>query len=82
MWELVLGVRAVTINGVRYPVESAGNAWERDGGIEENGHTAKWVGGGGEAAQVLTSGRRINVPAETLLRFQTDDPIRLRGYQR
>jgi hypothetical protein len=82
MWELVLGLRTVTVNGVRYPVESAGNGWDRDGGLEDNRHTAKWIGGGGEAGPVLTSGRRINVPADTLLRFQTDDPIRLKGYQR
>jgi hypothetical protein len=82
MWELVLGLRSVTINGVRYPVESVGNGWGRDGGIEDMRHTAKWIGGGSDAGAVLTSGNRINVPAEALLQFQTDDPIRLRGYQR
>ena len=81
MWELVLGLRAVTVNGVRYPVESAGDAW-RDVGFKDNRDTAKWIGSGSEAGPVLTSGRRVDVPAETLLQFHIDDPIRLRGYQR
>ncbi len=82
MTELVLGVRAVTVNGVSYPVKTAGTAWDWDGGLEENRHTAKWVGGASETGPVLTSGRRISVPTGTLLAFHTDDPIRLKGYQR
>jgi hypothetical protein len=82
MWELVLGLREVTVNGVRYPVQSAGDAWGRNVGIEDHRHTAKWIGGGGDAGPVRTSGRRISVPAETVLQFQIDDPIRLKGYQR
>lgn len=81
MTKLVLGVRALTVNGMRYPVETAGNGWDRDGGLEEDRFTAKWVGGGGED-RVLTSGRRIDVPTGTLLAFRTDDPIRLKSYQR
>jgi len=82
MWELVLGLRAVTINGARYPVESVGDAWRRDVGIKDTRYVAKWIGGGSEAGRVLTSGRRIDVPTEALLQFHIDDPIRLRGYQR
>ncbi len=37
---------------------------------------------GGAAVQVLTAGDKINVPAETLVTFQTDQPIRLQGYRR
>ncbi len=37
---------------------------------------------GGAAVQVLTAGNEINVPAETIVTFQTDQPIRLQGYQR
>lgn len=81
MTELALDVRSVTVNGVRYPVDTAGEP--NAGGLGVGRYTAKWVGGGGErAGQVLVSGRRINVPAETLLAFQIQDPIRLRGYAR
>ncbi len=37
---------------------------------------------GGAAVQVATKGDHIQVPAETLLTFQLDNPIRLRGYHR
>jgi hypothetical protein len=36
---------------------------------------------GGAAVQVITRGDRIRVPAETLLTFRLDHPIRLRGYR-
>ena len=39
MSELVLGVRAVTVNGVTYPVETAEP--QRDGGLGANSHTRK-----------------------------------------
>jgi hypothetical protein len=35
-------------------------------------------GGGGAAAQILTRGKKINVPAESLLTFRLDEPLRLR----
>lgn len=79
MTELVLGVRAVTIKGVNYPVETA--APPRDGGLSF-GHTPKWIGGAGKANEVLTEGNRIRVPDGVLLLFQTLDPIRLKGYRR
>jgi hypothetical protein len=79
MTELVLGLRAVTVNGVSYPVGSAEP--QRNGGLGASDHTAKPVGGSA-AGQVLTRGSRIRVPAGTLLRFQTEEPIRLRGYRR
>jgi hypothetical protein len=81
MTQLVLGIRSVTVNGMRYPVKTVGSAWDRDGGLDENRFAAKWVGGSGEAG-VTTSGRRISVPTATVLAFQTNDPIRLQGYQR
>ena len=34
---------------------------------------------GGAAVQVLTKGKEVNVPAETLLTFRTDAPLRLVG---
>jgi hypothetical protein len=79
MSELALGLRAVTVNGMSYPVETAEP--QRDGGLGSTDHTAKWVGGA-PAGKVLTRGRRINVPEGTLLSFQTEGPIRLRGYRR
>ena len=79
MTELVLGVRALTVKGVGYPVETA--APTRGGGLS-SGHTAMWIGGAGEAHQVFTRGNRIRVPDGALLLFQTQDPIRLKGYQR
>jgi len=79
MTKLVLGVRALTVKGVSHPVETA--AATRDGGLS-SGHTAMWIGGAGEAHQVVTRGNRIRVADGALLLFQTQDPIRLRGYQR
>jgi hypothetical protein len=35
---------------------------------------------GGAAAQVLTRGDQIRVPAETVLTFQTNQPLRLQGF--
>ncbi len=81
MTKLTLDVRSVTVNGVCYPVDTAGDP--NAGGLRLDRYTAKWVGGGGErAGQVHASGRRINVPAEALLAFQIQDPIRIRGYAR
>jgi hypothetical protein len=79
MTKLVLGVRALTVKGVSYPVETA--APPRDGGLS-SGYTPKWIGGAGEARQVLTEGNSIHVSEGALLLFQTLDPIRLKGYRR
>jgi hypothetical protein len=35
-------------------------------------------GGAGAGAQVLTKGRQVNVPAESVLTFRLDQPMRLR----
>jgi hypothetical protein len=80
MTELTIDVRSITVNGVRFPVETSGEP--NAGGLGVNRFTAKWVGGGEGQDQVLTSGRRIRVPAQTLLAFQIEEPIRLPGYQR
>jgi hypothetical protein len=81
MTELALAVQAVTVNGVRYPVES-GTEKPNAGGLEPNRQTEKSVGGAQAAGRLLTRGGRINVPAGALLIFRIEDPIRLRGYQR
>lgn len=101
---LVLGVRSITVNGMRYNVTTA--AYEKQGeeGIGANRRTAEMVGGGaalgtligavagggkgavigaiagaagGAAVQVLTRGKEIQVPAETLLTFRLEQPWRL-----
>ncbi len=56
MTELMLGLRAITVNGVSHPVESAEP--QGAGGLGASGHRTKWVGGGA-AVQVLTRGSRM-----------------------
>jgi hypothetical protein len=81
MTELTLGLRALTVNGVRYPVETEKEAPDA-GGLGVDRQTPAPASGGEGASQLLTSGSRIDVPADTVLEFQTADPIRLRGYRR
>jgi hypothetical protein len=80
---LTLDIGAVTVRDVRYPVDTQGEA-PGAGGIGVNrGAAVRWIGGSEEAAgQVVTRGPRIDVPADTLLVFQIQAPILLRGYQR
>lgn len=79
---LTLDIRAVTVNGVRYPVETDDGA-PGAGGISVNRGAVRWIGGSEETARdVITRGRTINVPADTVLAFQVRAPIRLRGYSR
>ena len=82
MTELTLGVHAVSVNGVRYPVVTETEEPPNAGGLGVDRRAAKLIGGGEAAGQVLTIGSRISVPAETRLAFQIVDPIRLRGYRR
>ena len=35
---------------------------------------------GGATAQVLTRGKEVRVPAETILSFRLNQPLRLQGY--
>jgi hypothetical protein len=79
MTELTLSVRAVSVNGVRYPVVTETEEPPNAGGLGVDGHAAKLVGRGEAAGQVLTVGSRISVPAETRLAFQIADPVRLRA---
>ena len=78
---LTLDVGAVTVSGVRYPVETDAET-PGAGGIGVERGAAKGVGGDEASSHVVTRGRSINVPAETLLAFQIQAPIRLQGYQR
>ena len=81
MTELRLDISAVTVNDVRYPVETEGEELHA-GGLDLERDAAKWIGGDQTSGQVLTRGHRICVPAQTLLLFQIQDPIRLQGYRR
>jgi len=79
---LTLDIDAVTVRDARYPVETDDHV-PGAGGIGVDRGAAKWIGGNGEAAgHTVTRGHGINVPAETLLAFQIQAPIRLRGYKR
>jgi hypothetical protein len=78
MWELVLNIRAITFKGVRYGIETA-EGTSRGAGFEPKG--AAVITTEGPTRHVHTSGRRINVPAGTVLKFQTAERIRLRDYQ-
>jgi len=81
MTELILELRGVTVNGVRYPVATASEKPGAGGlGLGRNG--PKRVGGRAAQGEVPTSGHRINVPAKTLLAFQIVEPIRLTGFRR
>lgn len=71
MTELRLAALTVTVNGVRYPVETG----ETHEGLGANRT------GSGEGSQLMTRGGGINVPTGTLLTFRIEDPIRLRGYR-
>lgn len=79
---LTLDIDAVTVRGVPYPVETDDKA-PGAGGIGVDRGAVRWIGGSEEAAgHVVTGGHGINVPANTLLAFQIQAPIRLRGYAR
>jgi hypothetical protein len=92
--ELSLALHSLTVGGRTYNVESMPVEVEGQEGLGANRRTATMVGGGaalgtligavagGAAAQVLTRGDHIRVPAETVLTFQTDQTLRLQGYSR
>jgi hypothetical protein len=79
--ELMLEVRAVTINGVRYPAATETQR-PRSGGLGIESSAAEWVGGSAAMGEVITRGDRISVPTGTLLALEIEDPIRLRGFRR
>jgi hypothetical protein len=114
--ELALDLDSITVNGMRYGVESteaAVNSSQSGAGFGTNKRTGEYLGGGavlgaiigaiagggkgaaigagagaaaGAGAQVLTRGRRIEVPAESLLTFNLTQPLQAgvydRGYMR
>ena len=79
MTELTLAVRAITVDGVSYPVETERGLPGPGGlGVDRGGAT---VVSEEAIGHVLPKDRRIDVPPETLLAFRLKDPIRLRGHR-
>lgn len=78
MTGLTLRVEAVTVKGMRYPVATVGETMNA-GGIRAHEDAIRTISAD---QSVETSGSRIQVPANTVLAFQLEDPIRLSGYQR
>jgi hypothetical protein len=78
--EMLLDVQSITIEGRRYVVSTTDVALDSGTGIGKNKRTAEAVGGGA-TAQVLTRGRDVRVPAETVLKFLLDQRVTLRAEQ-
>lgn len=91
--DLTVDLESVTIDGRRYTVNAAEYDRAHNTGVEINKRTGEFVGGGalfgtivgapaggaaGGGAQVLTRGRVLNVPAETILRFKLNQPLEVR----
>ena len=78
-YQAELALRSITINGHRYLVSANTVTQQGTGGLGKNKKTAEMVGGaGGAGAQVLTKGKQVKVPAESVLTFQLSQPIQLR----
>ena len=92
--DIFLDVESITVEGRRYRVSTADQEIEnRRQGIGGNKRTGEFVGGGavlgaiisaiagggaGAATQIITRGKEVHVPAETVLRFRLDQPLRMR----
>ena len=84
--EMVLDVQSVTVGGRRYLVGTSELTEDSDAGIGASRRAVGTIigavpGGTGVTTQVLTKGRDVKVPAETLLRFRLDKPVTLRAEQ-
>jgi hypothetical protein len=78
--ELTLMLQTVTVDGVRYPVQTVSGR-PHAGGLEAAGRP-RLVGGGESRGQLVIRGRHVNVPTGTEVAFRLEEPIRLRGYRR
>jgi len=74
--EMVLDVQSITVDGRRYLVSTADLTLESATGIGRNRRTVETVGAG---AEVLTRGRDVRVPAETVLKFRLDKAVTLQA---
>ena len=108
--ELVLDLRAVTVEGRRYVLDTEdvvqSGEHEKEG-VGENKRTGKYLGGGaviggiigaiagggkgaaigaasgaaaGAGAEMATRGRTVRVPAESILTFRLERPVRITEY--
>jgi hypothetical protein len=77
--EMVLDVQSITIAGRRYLVSTEHMSLKSDTDGGKGAAFGVLVGGAG--AQVLTRGRDVQVPAETLLTFRLDKPVSLQADQ-
>lgn len=108
--ELVLDLRAVTVDGKRYILDTEdvveSGSHDKDG-VGENRRTGKFLGGGaviggiigaiagggkgaaigaasgaavGAGTQMATRGKSVRVPAESMLRFRLERPVRITEY--
>jgi hypothetical protein len=94
--EMVLDMRSITVGGRRYLVDTPERTEDGGAGISANGRTTETltgsvavgpiigavpVGGTGASTRVVTKGRDVTVPTETLLTFRLDKPATLRAEQ-
>jgi hypothetical protein len=75
--DMVLDVQSITVDGRRYAVGTVAAAIASD-------HKGAAIGlligaADGAATQMLTKGRDVKVPADTVLRFLLDKPVTLRA---
>jgi hypothetical protein len=108
--ELMLDLRAVTVDGKRYILDTEdvveSGSHEKDG-VGENKRTGKFLGGGaaiggiigaiagggkgaaigaasgaavGAGTQMATRGKAVRVPAESVLTFRLEKPVRITEY--
>jgi hypothetical protein len=77
--EMMLDVQSITIAGRRYLVSTEDMLLKSDTDGGKSAAFGVLVGGAG--AQVLTRGRDVQVPAETLLTFRLDKPVSLQADQ-
>lgn len=107
--ELVLDLRAVTVDGKRYimDTEDVVEGGSQKDGVGENKRTGKFLGGGaviggiigaiagggkgaaigaasgaavGAGTQMATRGKAVRVPAESVLTFRLERPVRITEY--
>jgi hypothetical protein len=87
--EIVLDIHAITIDGRRYLVSTVDVTQGSGTGVGRNRRTAETVGTGatvgtiigGGGVHVLTRGRQVQVPAETVLEFRLDKLATLHAAQ-
>jgi hypothetical protein len=74
--EMVLDVQSITVDGRRYAVGTVADVTVS----REGAAIGLLIGAAdGAATQMLTKGREVKIPAETVLRFLLDKPVTLRA---